>query len=82
LNKQEWRDSENSSFKDAVEEKFAAYFMRHRDLWDKMDEHQKMMISSGVRQRSVMEGMLMEAITCEQWLKRIVEKYGPASTTT
>lgn len=75
LNKQEWRDSENESFRDAVEEKFTAYFRRYRNLWDKMDEHQKAMISSNVRQRSVMEGMLLEALTIDQWLERITSMY-------
>ena len=75
LNKAEWRDSENAHFRDTVEEKFTAYFRRYRNLWDKMDVHQKAMISQGVRQRSVMGGMLLEALTIDQWLNRILEKY-------
>ena len=34
----------------------------------------RMMISNGVRQRSVMEGMPMESITIDAWLDHIQEK--------
>ena len=36
----------------------------------------KMMISNQVRQRSVMEGMRMEAITIDDWLKKIKKMGG------
>ena len=32
-----------------------------------------MQMSNGVRTRSVNEGMLMEAVTIDQWLKHIME---------
>lgn len=82
MNKAEWRDQENQEYREATEKCFAAHFRKHKAKWDAVPETDKLMISQGIRQRSIQEGMLMEAITCEQWLKRIVEKYGPASTTT
>jgi hypothetical protein len=38
-----------------------------------MPMNQKMQISSGVRGRSVNEGMFMEAVTIDQWLRHIEE---------
>lgn len=75
LNKPEWIETVNSDYRDAVERQFAGYFRDHRDMWDNMPEQQKMMISQGVRQRSIMEGMLREALTIDQWLDRILGKY-------
>ena len=75
LNKAEWRESENKEYFDTLECKFASYFRRRRDLWDSVGEHEKVVISQSVRQRQVMEGMLMEALTIDQWLDRILEKY-------
>jgi len=75
LNKPEWLEKTNSQYRDKVEKDFVAHFRAHRELWDDMSNQEKMMISQGVRQRSVAEGMLMEALTCPQWLDRILEKY-------
>ena len=46
-----------------------------------MPSQQKMMISQGVRQRSVMEGMLMEAVTCADWIQQILAKFPEESAT-
>jgi len=75
LNKPEWIRETNKDYRDRVERDFVAHFRAHYELWDDMPNQQKMMISQGVRQRSVMEGMLLEALTCQQWLNRILEKY-------
>ena len=75
LNKPEWLEKTNSQYRDKVEKDFVAHFRAHHQLWDDMANQEKMMISQGVRQRSVMEGMLLEAVTCQQWLDRILEKY-------
>lgn len=72
LNKPEWLTVGSSEYRNKVEHDFANHFKRHKQLWDDMPSQQKMMISQGVRQRSVMEGMLMEAITVEDWLKKIL----------
>lgn len=75
LNKPEWISETNQEYRDRVEHDFVSHFRKHRGLWDDMPTHEKMMISQGVRQRSVMEGMLMEALTCQDWLDRILKKY-------
>lgn len=74
MNKPEWRDSTNVEYRDAVEKHFARYFAKHRKQYERLSEQEKMQISVAVRQRSASEGMLMEAITLEQWLERVNEK--------
>lgn len=71
MNKKEWIDKTNKSYRNAVEKRFAKYYVKHKDRWNKISEQEKMMISNGVRSRSVNEGMPMESITIDAWLKHI-----------
>ena len=73
MNKPEWINQENKEYRDSTEKRFAEYFRGHKDLWDAMPMPQKMQISSGVRGRSVNEGMRMEAVTIDQWLRHVEE---------
>lgn len=75
MNKPEWIDQENQEYRNSTELRFADYYKKHKDKWDAIPINDKMMISNQVRSRSVMEGMRMEAITIDGWLKHI-EKLG------
>ena len=71
LNKKEWVDKTNEDYRNAVEKRFAEYYKKHKATWDSLIDQDKMIISNGVRTRSVNEGMLMESITIDDWLKHI-----------
>ena len=71
MNKPEWIDQENQEYRHKTERRFAEYFRKHEDLWNSIPINDKMVISNQVRSRSVMEGMRMEAITIDQWLKHV-----------
>lgn len=71
MNKKEWTNKTNKDYRDAVERRFSEYYAKHKDIWDSLSEQDKMMISNGVRSRSVNEGMPMETITIDAWLKHI-----------
>lgn len=73
MNKPEWIDQENQEYRYSTELRFKEYYAKHKDLWDSIPINDKMMISNQVRSRSVMEGMRMEAITIDSWLKHIKE---------
>ena len=73
MNKKEWIAQDNVQYRDAVERRFKSYFEKHKEKWDEMSEQDKMMISNGVRSRSVTEGMPMETITISEWLRHITE---------
>lgn len=75
MNKPEWIDQENQQYRDSTERRFAAYYLKHKDTWNSIPLNDKMIISNQVRQRSVMEGMRMETITIDGWLRHI-EKMG------
>jgi glycosyltransferase involved in cell wall biosynthesis len=71
MNKPEWINQENKEYRDSTELRFAEYYKKHETMWNSIPINDKMVISNQVRQRSVMEGMLMEAVTIDQWLEHI-----------
>ncbi|MCR4672003.1 MAG: glycosyltransferase family 2 protein [Lachnospiraceae bacterium] len=71
MNKPEWVNQDNKDYRDSTEKRFAAYFAKHKPLWDAVSSNDKMVISNQVRARNVMEGMQMEAVTIDGWLQHI-----------
>ena len=79
MNKPEWINQENRTYRDETERRFADYFRKHEDLWKAIPPQNRMQISNGVRSRSVMEGMQMESVTIDGWLRHI-RKLGKGNT--
>ena len=75
MNKPEWINQENKEYRDETEKHFAKYYERHKKMWKNIPVQDKMQISQQIRGRSVMEGMEMESMTVDEWLKHI-EKLG------
>ena len=71
MNKPEWIDMENQEYRKATELHFANYYRTHKKTWENFPYQEKMNISQGIRGRSVQEGMRMEAMTVDDWLKHI-----------
>lgn len=71
MNKPEWINQENQEYRDITEDRFAVWFKKHKGLWAAVPSPDRMQISNGVRSRVVNEGMLMEAVTIDDWLKKI-----------
>ena len=77
MNKPDWVNQDNKEYRDSTELRFADYFLKHEELWKSVGQADKMAISNGVRSRSVSEGMLMEAVTVDQWLTHIKKLKSP-----
>ena len=71
MNKPEWINQENQEYRFMTEKHFSDWYKKHKDLWETLPINDKMVISNQIRSRSVMEGMRMEAITIDAWLKHI-----------
>lgn len=71
FNKLDWIDQENKEYRDKTERHFSEYYKKRKDMWEKLSNREKMMLSGSIRQRSVGEGMVMENITLDDWLKKI-----------
>lgn len=70
MNKEEWINQENKEYRDKTEERFTKYYKKYKHIWDEMPRETKMKISIIVRNRMVIEGMPMETITIDEWLRR------------
>ena len=68
-----WKEIKTQEYRDGAERRFAEYFKKWEYLWNEAPDQMKMQISSGIRQRTVMQGMEMETETLDQFLKRIKE---------
>ena len=71
MNKPEWINQENQIYRKKTEKHFSVWYKKHKDMWESIPANDKMVISSQVRNRSVMEGMRMEAVTIDGWLRHI-----------
>lgn len=71
FNKSEWVNQDNIEYRDRTEKHFAEYYKRRKEIWEKISIEDKMQLSNAIRQRSIREGMMMENITLDDWLKKI-----------
>ena len=75
MNKDEWINQENKEYRTATEKRFKAYYIKHKHLYDTIPADVKTQIVMGIKNRMYAEGLLMESITFDAWIKHIVEKY-------
>lgn len=71
MNKPEWIDQENQEYRNATELHFANYYRDHKKIWENFPYQEKVNMSQGIRGRSIQEGMHMESMTIDEWLKHI-----------
>ena len=71
MNKPEWINQENKEYRISTEQHFAKWYKKHENLWKQVNEKEKMAISNGVRSRIVSEGMMMESVTIDNWLRKM-----------
>lgn len=66
-----WKTIETQEYRDMTEKRFAEFYRKHKVLWDESPDQLKMVISNGIRTRTVNEGMAMETETIKDFLIRI-----------
>lgn len=71
MNKPEWINQDNKEYRDTTEKRFSKYYKKYKSTWEAIPSSDKMQISQGIRGRSVIEGMQMEAQTVDEWLNHI-----------
>ena len=71
FNKADWVNQENIEYRDKTEKHFSEYYKKRKEMWNELSSVEKMQLSNSIRQRSIREGMMMESITLEDWLKKI-----------
>ena len=73
MNKKEWINQENKEYRDNTERRFKKYFTDFITLFSNTPEQTKQQIIVGIKNRFFREGMFLETITFEDWIKHIME---------
>ena len=71
FNKLEWVNQDNIEYRDKTEKHFSEYYKKRKEMWENLSSEEKMRLSNTIRQQSIREGMMMENITLNDWLKKI-----------
>lgn len=74
MNKREWIDQENREYRDATENRFKQYYLEFEHLFREIDEGAKNQIIVGVKNRMFSEGLMMESITFDDWIKSVLTR--------
>ena len=73
MNKDEWINQENKEYRDKTERRFKKYYLEFKPLIDKIEDKDKAQIIMGMKNRFYGEGLLMEKITFDDWIKEVLE---------
>lgn len=73
MNKDEWLNQENKEYRDMVEKRFKEYWLKYKYLHDSIPVEQKNQIIVGIKNRMYNEGMILETITFNEWIKIVEE---------
>ena len=69
MNKDEWLNQENKEYRYATEKRFKDYWLKHKSLHDSIPQEIKTQIIMGIKNRMYGEGMILETITFNEWIK-------------
>jgi glycosyltransferase involved in cell wall biosynthesis len=72
MNKAEWIDQENQQYRDATELRFKEYYLQFQSLYESIPQDVKTQIVMGIKNRMYGEGLLMEHITFDDWITKVL----------
>ena len=75
MNKDEWLNQENKDYRYNTEKRFKEYWESYKELHNTIGQNAKTQIIMGIKNRMYMEGLVMESVTFDNWIKHIEEKY-------
>lgn len=73
MNKDEWLNQENKEYRYATEKRFKEYWLKYRCLHDAIPNDIKTQIIMGIKNRMYAEGMILETLTFNEWIKQVEE---------
>lgn len=75
MNKEEWLNQENQAYREATERRFKEYYTQFEQLFISIPNDARAQIIMGIKNRMFGEGLLMESITFDDWIKHIKMLY-------
>ena len=73
MNKDEWLNQENQSFRNKTEIRFKEYYLKFKNQFEKIPQEQRSQIIVGMKNRFFKEGMFLESITFDDWIHHIMQ---------
>ena len=73
MNKDEWLNQENKDYRYATEKRFKEYWLKYKYLHDSIQKDIKAQIIMGIKNRMYAEGMVLETMTFNEWIKQVEE---------
>ena len=71
MNKDEWLNQENKEYRYATENRFKEYWLKYKYLHDSIPQDIKVQIIMGIKNRMYAEGMVLETLTFDEWIKQV-----------
>ena len=71
MNKDEWLNQENKEYRYATERRFKEYWLKYKKLHDSIPQDVKTQIIMGIKNRMYTEGMVLETLTFNEWIKQV-----------
>ena len=71
MNKDEWLNQENAEYRHATELRFRDYWQKYKLLHDSTPQDMKIQIIMSIKNRMYAEGMILETLTFDEWIKQI-----------
>lgn len=71
MNKDEWLNQDNHEYRNATEKRFKVYWLKYKHLHDYIPQDAKAKIIMGVKNRMYTEGMILESVTFDEWIKKV-----------
>lgn len=75
MNKEEWINQENNQYRMSTEKRFKEYYEKFKELFNDIDTATKSQIIVNVKNRFFKEGVFLESITFDDWIKHVEEDY-------
>ena len=75
MNKPEWINQQNKKYRNDTQKRFKKYFVKFKKLFNSIPEEKKVQIIMNIKNRMFSEGLVMETITFEDWIKFVMKKY-------
>lgn len=73
MNKEEWLNQENHDYREATERRFKEYWIKYKNLHDSIPDDLKAQIIMSIKNRMYGEGMVLETLTFDDWIKQVEE---------
>lgn len=71
MNKDEWLNQENKEYRYSTERRFKEYWLKYKKLHDTIPQNIKTQIIMGIKNRMYGEGMILETLTFNEWIKQV-----------